>query len=60
MPRNWLRWVSGVALLEHKVTKSSGRDNQLARYLPDCDVFLSEDRRFVRALQRVKEAACRA
>ncbi|MFD5009966.1 hypothetical protein [Streptomyces chartreusis] len=57
MPRNWLRWVSGVALLEHKVTKSTGRDNQLACYLPDCDVFLSEDRRFVRALQRVKEAA---
>ncbi|MEE4417787.1 hypothetical protein [Streptomyces bugieae] len=57
MPRNWLRWASGVALLEHKVTKSSGRDNQLACYLPDCDVFLSEDRRFVRALQRVKEAA---
>ncbi|MDT0380210.1 hypothetical protein RM572_15735 [Streptomyces sp. DSM 42041] len=57
MPRNWLRWVSGVALLEHKVTKSTGRDNQLACYLPDCDVFLSEDRRFVRALQRVKETA---
>ncbi|MFE4575298.1 hypothetical protein [Streptomyces chartreusis] len=29
----------------------------MACYLPDCDVFLSEDRRFVRALQRVKEAA---
>ncbi|MFD6026028.1 hypothetical protein [Streptomyces griseoluteus] len=57
MPRNWLRWVSGVALLEHKVTRSTGRDNQLACYLPDCDVFLSEDRRFVRALQRVKETA---
>ncbi|WP_371100703.1 hypothetical protein [Streptomyces sp. PU_AKi4] len=57
MPRNWLRWVSGIALLEHKVTKSTGRDNQLACYLPDCDVFLSEDRRFVRALQRVREAA---
>ncbi|MER7841903.1 hypothetical protein ABTY98_39965 [Streptomyces sp. NPDC096040] len=57
MPRNWLRWVSRVALLEHKVTKSTGRDNQLACYLPDCDVFLSEDRRFVRALQRVKETA---
>ncbi|WP_406505303.1 hypothetical protein [Streptomyces sp. NBC_00212] len=57
MPRNWLRWVSGVALLEHKVTKSTGRDNQLACYLPDCDVFLSEDRRFVSALLRVKETA---
>ncbi len=57
MPRNWLRWVSGVALLEHRVTKSTGRDNQLACYLSDCDVFLSEDRRFVRALQRVKETA---
>lgn len=57
MPRNWLRWVSVVALLEHKVTRSTGRDNQLACYLPDCDVFLSEDRRFVRALQRVKETA---
>ncbi|MHB9759916.1 hypothetical protein ACYBSK_36580 [Streptomyces sp. BYX5S] len=57
MPRNWLRWVSGIALLEHKVTTSTGRDNQLACYLPDCDIFLSEDRRFVRALQRVKETS---
>ncbi|MFI1171526.1 hypothetical protein [Streptomyces melanogenes] len=57
MPRNWLSWVSGVALLEHKVTKSTGRDNQLACYLPDCDVFLSEDRRLVLALKRVKDTA---
>ncbi|MYS25176.1 hypothetical protein GA0115240_17565 [Streptomyces sp. DvalAA-14] len=57
MPRNWLRGVVGVALLEHKVTTSTGRDNQLSGYLPDCDVFLSEDRRFVRALQRVSEVA---
>ncbi|MEY6564557.1 hypothetical protein AB8B12_06305 [Streptomyces sp. PGLac3x] len=57
MPRNWLRWACGVALWEHKITKSSGRDHQLASYLPDCDLFLSEDRRFVRALERVKADA---
>ncbi|MEV5730795.1 hypothetical protein AB0N50_34190 [Streptomyces pharetrae] len=57
MPRSWLRWVSGIALGEHKVTENTGRDNQLACYLPDCEVFLSEDRHFARTLQQVKESA---
>ncbi|MFI0729071.1 hypothetical protein ACH4S9_08585 [Streptomyces sp. NPDC021225] len=47
--------LAGVAVLAYGHQEHGPHDNQLACYLPDCDVFLSEDRHLVGALQRVKE-----
>lgn len=53
MPRIWLRWAVQTAQLMGKVTPSSPRDNQLSTYLPDCDVFVSADKRLIRAIALV-------
>ena len=57
MPRNWIRGMTHLAMLESKVTPSSPADGQLATYLMDCDLLLSEDKRFVAAVKRVRAAA---
>lgn len=53
MPRIWLRWAVDTAQLMGKVTPSSPRDSQLSAYLPDCDVFVSADKRLVQAITLV-------
>lgn len=55
MPRIWLRWAVDTAQLMGKVTLSSPRDSQLSAYLPDCDVFVSADKRLVQAIALVAE-----
>ena len=57
MPRQWMRWAIQFSQTIGSVGDSDGRDNQLATYLYDADVFITEDRRFVNALERVKPAA---
>ncbi len=55
MPRAWLAWATALAQLETKAQRSNGLDVQHSAYLPDAELFLSADRRFVMALAWVYE-----
>ncbi len=55
--RNWLRWAVRTVQLKFKLRESDGQDEQLAAYLPDCDVFLTEDQRFFLVLTEITRAA---
>lgn len=55
--RSWLRWAVQTAQMMGQVTPSSPRDEQLAAYLPDCDIFVSADRRLTRALAIVDRSS---
>lgn len=57
MPRNWLR--RAVALVQHsmKLTRGNPVDAQLASYLPDADIFVTNDRRFARIIDAIRPAA---
>ena len=57
VPRNWLRWAVRTVQLRFKLRESDGQDEQLAAYLPDCDVFLTEDQRFFLVLTEISKAA---
>ncbi|MGV9456753.1 hypothetical protein [Streptomyces sp. NPDC003635] len=57
MPRNWLRWAADTVQEDMKVTHGNPIDVQHASYLPDCDVFLTADKNFLRVLHRVAEQA---
>jgi hypothetical protein len=57
MPRNWLRWAVRFAQTAAKLERGNPRDEQLAAYLPDADLFISNDRRFCRVLDAVVAAA---
>lgn len=57
MPRNWLRWAADTVQEDMKVTDGNPIDAQHASYLPDCDVFLTADKNFVRVLDRIAEQA---
>jgi predicted nucleic acid-binding protein len=50
MPRVWLRWAVQTAQMMGRITPSSPRDDQLSAYLIDCDIFVTADRRFARAI----------
>ncbi|MFD4125241.1 hypothetical protein ACFXKK_04665 [Streptomyces globisporus] len=57
MPRAWLRWAADTVQMDMKVTDGNPIDVQHASYLPDCDVFLTADKNFVRVLDRIAEQA---
>jgi 3'-phosphoadenosine 5'-phosphosulfate sulfotransferase len=57
VPRNWLRWAVRFARTAAKLEVGNPRDEQLACYLPDTDLFITNDRRFMRILESVVEAA---
>ncbi|WP_330242109.1 hypothetical protein [Streptomyces sp. NBC_00525] len=57
MPRNWLRWAAETVQADMKVTGGNPRDVQHASHLPDCDVFLTADKNFLRVLNRIAEQA---
>ncbi|QHV83594.1 hypothetical protein C3K23_00965 [Streptomyces sp. 604F] len=55
--RNWLRWAADTVQMDMKVTGGNPIDVQHSSYLPDCDVFLTADKNFVRVLDRIAEQA---
>ncbi|MQS37323.1 hypothetical protein FFZ77_17335 [Streptomyces katsurahamanus] len=57
MPRNWLRWAADTVQADMKVTGGNPVDCQHASYLPDCEVFLTADKNFLRVLDRIAEEA---
>jgi hypothetical protein len=57
MPRNWLRWAVTMTQNFSKINKGSPVDVQHASYLPDCDIFVTGDKRFATALNTVREQA---
>ena len=57
MPRTWLRWAADTIQADVKVTDGNLIDVQHATYLPDCDVFLTADKNFLRVLDRIAEQA---
>jgi hypothetical protein len=57
MPRTWLR--RAVALIQHSMRLGRGNpvDAQLASYLVDADLFVTNDRRYQRILEAVRPSA---
>lgn len=57
MPRTWLR--RAVALIQHSMKLSRGNpvDAQLARYLVEADLFVTNDKRYARILEAVRPSA---
>ncbi|WP_405791575.1 hypothetical protein OG753_36005 [Streptomyces sp. NBC_00029] len=55
MPRNWLRWAADTVQADMKITDGNPVDVQHAAYLPDCEVFLTADKNFLRVLDRIAE-----
>ena len=54
MPRTWLR--RAVALIQHSMKLGRGNpvDAQLASYLVDADLFVTNDKRYARILEAVR------
>ncbi|WP_055566891.1 hypothetical protein [Streptomyces atriruber] len=57
MPRSWLRWAADTVQTDMKITGGNPRDVQHATHLPDCDVFLTADKNYLRVLDRISEQA---
>ncbi|MFJ9026333.1 hypothetical protein ACIRPU_41195 [Streptomyces sp. NPDC102259] len=57
MPRAWLRCAADTVQMDMKVTAGNPLDVQHAAYLPDCEVFLTADKNFLRVLDRIAEQA---
>ena len=57
MPRTWLR--RAVALIQHSMKLSRGNpvDAQLASYLVDADLFVTNDKRYARIIEAVRPSA---
>jgi hypothetical protein len=57
MPRTWLR--RAVALIQHSMKLGRGNpvDAQLASYLVDADLFVTNDKRYARILEAVRPTA---
>jgi hypothetical protein len=57
MPRAWLR--RAVALVQHSMKLGRGNpvDAQLASYLVDADLFVTNDRRYMRILEAIRPSA---
>lgn len=53
VPRNWLSWAVEVVQWTPKVSSGNPADAQHAAYLLDCELFLTSDKRFARALEQV-------
>jgi hypothetical protein len=51
LAHNWIRWAVKWIQTTMRFSRSNPVDEQHSTYLIDCDVFLSSDARFVRAVQ---------
>jgi len=54
MPRNWMRSVVDWVQLESKIGSGNPRDGQHAAYLFDVGLFMTADKNFGRALERLR------
>ena len=54
LPLEWLRWAFEHIQATRKTTDGTPVDNQIATYLPECDVFLSADRVLIECVERVR------
>lgn len=57
VPLAWLRWAFGFVQATRKTTSGTPVDNQIATYLPECDVFLTADRAFAECVEKVRPHA---
>jgi hypothetical protein len=54
MPLAWLRWAFAHVQATRKTSNGAPVDNQIATYLPECDVFATADRIFVECVDKVR------
>jgi hypothetical protein len=57
MPSQWLSFTAQRYQMVSKVTESSPFDAQHAGYLPECDLFLTADRRLVMTIESIARDA---
>ncbi|MEW6741714.1 MAG: hypothetical protein AB1486_03060 [Planctomycetota bacterium] len=55
LPREVIRWATRTLQSLRKTNSGTVIDNQIASYLPDCDVIATADRTFVDVLERVRQ-----
>lgn len=54
MPLAWLRWAFEWVQATRKTTNGTPVDNQIATYLPECDVFVTADKAFAECVEKVR------
>lgn len=54
MPLAWLRWAFAHVQATRKTSNGAPVDNQIATYLPECDVFVTADKIFVECVDKVR------
>jgi predicted nucleic acid-binding protein len=57
LPRTWLRWAAALVQHSMKLGRGNPVDAQLAAYLIDADLFVTNDKRFTRILEAVRPSA---
>ena len=57
MGRNWIRWAVRFLQIAARVQLSNARDEQIASYMPDVDLFFTTDKTYFRILRAVTIAA---
>lgn len=54
MPLAWLRWAFEWVQATRTTTHGTPVDNQIATYLPECDVFVTSDKAFAACVEKVR------
>lgn len=54
VPRAWLRWAFQQVQATRTTTNGTPVDNQIASYLPECDVFVTADKAFAECVERIR------
>jgi hypothetical protein len=54
MPLAWLRWAFQWVQATRTTTHGTPVDNQIATYLPECDVFVTSDKAFAACVEKVR------
>ena len=57
MPLAWLRWAFAHVQATRTTSNGAPVDNQIATYLPECDVFVTADKIFAECIEKVREAS---
>ena len=57
VPLAWLRWAFGWVQATRKTSAGTPVDNQIATYLPECQVFVTSDRVFAQCVEKVRPNA---
>jgi hypothetical protein len=54
LPSEWLRWAFEYVQATRKTSDGTPVDNQIATYLPECDLFVSADKVFVQCVEKIR------